>query len=74
MDSMMSMMHSQINGAISSAITEKVNPEIQNMESSLSSRKRDIGSGLSSNNQENNDGTTGLKFEITKKDSRFAFI
>ena len=36
MDSMMSMMHSQINRAISSVIVERVTPEIQNMVSSLS--------------------------------------
>ena len=37
MDSMMSMMHNQINRAISTAIAEKVIPEIQNIFSLLSS-------------------------------------
>ena len=37
MDSMMSLMHSQINRAISTAITERVFPEIQNIVSSISS-------------------------------------
>ena len=37
MDSMMSMMHSQINRAISNAISKRVIPEIQNIVSSMSS-------------------------------------
>ena len=37
MDSMMSMMHSQINRAISTAIAERVIPEIQNIVGSMSS-------------------------------------
>ena len=37
MDSMMSLLHSQINRAISTAITERVTPEIQNIVSSISS-------------------------------------
>ena len=37
MDSMMSMVHNQINRAISSAISERVIPEIQNIVSSMSS-------------------------------------
>ena len=57
MDSMMSMMHSQINRAINSAIAERVIPEIQNMLSSLSSGNRNTESGSSLNNQENNEGT-----------------
>ena len=48
MDSMMSVMHSQINRAMSSEIAERVLPEIQNMMSSLSSGNRDTESGLSS--------------------------
>ena len=73
MDSMMSMMHSQINYALSSAIAERVIPEIQIMVRSLSSGNRDTESGSSSNNQENNDGTTGFKSKITKKDCRSVF-
>ena len=60
MDAMMSMMHSQINRPISSAISERVIPEIQNIMSSISSGNRDTESGSSSNNQENNNGTTGV--------------
>ena len=37
MDSMMSMVHSQINRAINTAISERVIPEIQNIVSSVSS-------------------------------------
>ena len=37
MDSMMSMMHNQIHRAISTAIAERVIPEIQNIVSSMSS-------------------------------------
>ena len=72
-DAMMSMMHSQINRAINSSISERVIPEIQKMISSISSGNRGTESGLSSNNQENNDNTNGLKTKITKKDSRSAF-
>ena len=39
MDSMMSMIHSQINTAIFTAIAERVIPEIQNIVSSMSSSK-----------------------------------
>ena len=67
MDSMMSMMHSQINRALSSAIAERILPEIQIMVSSIFSRNRDSESGSSSNNQENNNGTSGFKTKITKK-------
>ena len=68
-DAMLSMMHSQINGAIS----EGVIPEIENIMSSVYSGNRDTESGSSSNNQENNSGTIGLKTKITKKDCRSAF-
>ena len=73
MDSMMPMMHSQFNRAISSAMAERVIPEIQNLVSSLSSGNGDTESGSSSNNQENIDGTTGFKTKITKEDCRCAF-
>ena len=73
MVSMMAMMHSQIIRAISSAIAERVIPEIQNMVSSSSSGNRDTESGSSSNNQENNNATTGFKSKFTKKDCRSAF-
>ena len=54
MDSMMSMMHSQINRAISTAIAERVIPEIQNIVISMSSSgNRDIEASVSPNSQEN---------------------
>ena len=59
-------MHSQINRAISFAITERVIPEIQNVMSSLSLENRDTESGLSSNSQEDRDETNGFKIKITK--------
>ena len=55
MDSIISMIHSQNNKAISSEIAERIIPEIQNMLSSLFSGNRDTESGSSSNNPENND-------------------
>ena len=73
MDAMMSMMHSKINRAISSASSEKVIPDIQNIMTSMSSGNRDTESGSSSNNQENNNGTTGFKSENTKKGCRSVF-
>ena len=71
MDSLMSMMHSQIKRAISSVINDRVIPEIQNLIGSLSSGHRDTESGMSCNDQENNEQTTGLKTNIAKKDSVF---
>ena len=73
MDAMMSMMHSQNKRAISSAFSERVIPEIQSIISSISSGNRDTESGSSSNNHENNTGTTGFKTKITKKECRSAF-
>ena len=72
-DSMMAMMHAQIKRAISSAISERITPEMRNIVSSMSSSgNRDTESGLSPNSQENRESTTGLKTKITKKDSRSA--
>ena len=67
------MMHSQIIRAISSTISERVIPVIQNIMSSISSRNRDTKSGSSSNNQENNNETTGFNTRSTKKDCMSAF-
>ena len=54
LDSMMVMVHNQINRAISTAISEKVLPEIQNIVSSMtSSGNRDTEASLSLNSQEN---------------------
>ena len=73
MDSMMSMMHTQNNRAINSAISGRVIPEIQNIRRSISSGNRYTESSSSSNNQENNSGTNRLKTKIAKKDCRSVF-
>ena len=73
MDSMMSMMHSQINRAISNAITERVIPEIQNIVSSLSSSgNRDTEASAYPNSQENRECSSGFKSKFAKKDSQSA--
>ena len=70
---MMSMVHNQINRAISTGISERVIPEIQNIVSSMShSGNRDTEASMSPNSQENRENTSGLKTKITKKDSRSA--
>ena len=68
MDSMMSMVHNQINKAISSAITERVVPEIQNIVSSMSSSGyRDTEASVSPDSQENRQGDiSGLKTKLAK--------
>ena len=71
MDSMMSIMHSQINRAINTAIAERVIPEIQNRVSSISSSgNRGTGGSSSPNSQENAEVTNGFRNKITNKDSR----
>ena len=71
MDSMMTMVHNQINRAISTAISERVIPEIQNIVSSMSSSgNRDTEASLSPNSQENRENSSGLTTKILKKDSR----
>ena len=71
MDSMMSMVHNQINRAISTAISERVIPEIQNIVSSMSSSgNRDTEASMSPGSQENRERSSGLKTKIAKKDSR----
>ena len=73
MDSMVSMMHSQINRAISNAITERVFPEIQNIVSSMSSSgNRDTEASVSPNSQENRECSSGFKSKFAKKDSQSA--
>ena len=72
-DSMMSMVHNQINRAIRTAISERSIPEIQNIVSSMSSSgNRDTEASLSPENQGNRENTSGLRTKITKKDSRSA--
>ena len=71
MDSMLSMVHSQINRAINTAISERVIPEIQNIVSSMSSSgNRDTEASMSPCSQENRESSSGLKSRITNKDSR----
>ena len=73
MDSMVSMMHSQINRAISNAIAERVIPEIQNIVSSMSSSgNRDTEVSVSPNSQENRECSSGFKSKFAKKDSQSA--
>ena len=73
MDSMMSMMHSQISRAINTAIAERVIPKIQNIISSMSlSGNRDTDASLYPYSQENTEGNNGFKSKISKKDSRSA--
>ena len=73
MDSLMSMMHSHINRATNSAISDRVIPEIQNIMGTLSLGQRDIESSLCINNQDNSEATSGLKTKTTKKESRSTF-
>ena len=71
LDSMMTMIHNQINRAISAAISERVIPEIQNIVSSMSSSgNRDSEASLSPSSQENREISSSLKTKILKKDSR----
>ena len=68
---MMAMVHNQINRAISTAISEKVLPEIQNIVSSMSSSgNRDTEASMSPSSQENRENPSGLKTKLLKKDSR----
>ena len=67
----MSMMHSQINGAITTAIAGRVIPEIQNIANSMSSTgHRDTEANLSPTSQENKENARGPKIKIAKKDAR----
>ena len=68
MDSMMSMRHNHINRTISTAIAERVIPEIQNIVSSISSSGNwDTEASMSPKSQEDRGNTSGLKTTITKK-------
>ena len=68
---MMSIMHSQINRAMITAIAERVIPEIQNISNSMSSTGlRDTEASMSPNSQENRKNASAPKTKITKKDSR----
>ena len=73
MDSMISMVNNQINRDISTAISERVIPEIHNIVSSMSSSgNRDTEASMSPSSQENRENTSGLRTKITKMDSRSA--
>ena len=72
-DSLMNILQVQITRVINSAINDIVMPEIQNAMGTLSPGQRDTESGSSPNNQEDREGSNGLKTKITKKDSRSAF-
>ena len=67
MDSMMSTMHSQINRANSSAISDRVIPELSSFVSSMSSSgNKDTEVSSSPNSQENREQTNGLISKISK--------
>ena len=67
----MSMVNNQINRAISTAISERVIPESQNIVSSMSSSgNRDTEASMSPSSQENRENSYGLKTKILKKDPR----
>ena len=69
MDSMMSMMHTQIN----TAIVVRVIQEIQNIVSSMSSSgNRDTESGLSPDSQEVREDTNGFESKMPKRHCRSA--
>ena len=68
MDSMMSMMHSQINRAISTAIAGRVIPVTQNIVSSMSSSGNwDTEASLSPNSQEIIEGNNGLFLKLQRR-------
>ena len=68
---MMSNMHSQINRAITTAIAERVIPDIQNIANSMSSTgHRDNEASMSPNSQKNKENASRPKIKIAKKDTR----
>ena len=68
MDSMMSMVHSQINRAINTAISERVIPENQNIVSSMSSSgNRDTEASMSPSSQENKENLSRLRSKKKQK-------
>ena len=70
---MMSMIHNQTNRAISTATSERVIPEIQNIKSSMSSSgNRNTEASMSPKSRENIENTSGMETKNTKKDSRSA--
>ena len=67
------MMHSTINRAIRSAISERVIPESVTLMVSLSSGQRDTESESSFNNRGTSEETTGLNPKLPRKNSRTVF-
>ena len=66
----MSMMHSQMNRAICSAIANRVIPETCSIVGSMSSSgNKDIDVSSSSNSQKNREQTNGLRSKISKRKS-----
>ena len=64
-------MHSQINRAITTAIAERVVPEIQNIANSMSSTgHRDTEDSMFPNSQENRENASGPKTKFAKQYSR----
>ena len=64
----MSMMHTQINRAISSAIRDMGIPEIQNFMGTLPWGQRDSESGTSTNIPGLSEKLNGLNMNLAKKD------
>ena len=70
MDSLLSMIHTQTNRAISSAISVRVIPEHQIINGTLSLGQNAVGTGTSACNQGIDDKPKGSNVNLTKKDSR----
>ena len=66
-DSLMKMLRVQITRVINSAINDRVMQEIQNAMGTLTSGQWDIESGWSPNNQEDREGSNGLKTKLQKR-------
>ena len=67
MDTMISMMHTQINRAIRSAITDRVIPEIQSVIGNLPLNQNGAGKDMSSSDQGLCSKLKGSKEILTKK-------
>ena len=72
MEAMMDLMQSQITRAISSAISERIIPEIQNMVENLPLGQHDVELGTSLNEEGIRNAWKNTNIRLTKKDSRSA--
>ena len=72
MEAMMDLMQSQITRAISSAISERVIPEIQNMVENLPLGQHGVEPGTSLNENGIRSAWENTNIRLTKKDSRSA--